>query len=494
MPAHPTSMIEFKTKPFDHQLAEYNENKDRAAWGLLWEPGVGKTWPVLNQAAHLEATGKITGLMVLAPNGVHRNWVVDQIPQHLPDELQERTAVHLWQTSKASTKWHAAAAAGVLAHPGFAIACLSYDAVMTKPGKDFWKAFLDSRECMYVLDESPRIKTPGSKRSMRITGSSKAANYRRILTGTIVDDKPFDVYNQIRFLNPAAWHDIGCKDFTAFKNTFGVWKKQQASDGKGGMREFPVLVTYRNLELLQKIVAEHGSRLLKSEVLDLPPKLYSKRYFEMTPAQRRAYKDLQARHYTILDSGDMLSTDLAITRILRLQQVTSGYLPSDDDDSLTPLGDRNPRVELLVECVKEAGHQVIVWAKYQQDITSILAALGDAKISAVRYDGQCNETQMGEAVDSFKRGDAQVFVGNPKKGSEGLTLINAKTMIYFNNGYRLSERTQSEDRFHRIGQDQPVHIIDLAAVDTVDTAIIDVLRKKQELADFVQGDEIHAWI
>ncbi len=370
---------------------------------------------------------------------------------------------------------------------------------MTARGFKFWKAFLNSRDCMYALDESPVIKTPGSKRSKRITGSSKAAPFRRILTGTIVDDKPFDVYNQIRFLDPTVWHKIGCADFSAFKNTFGSWKKVPTFwyDKNGNMREGerPELIEYRNLELLKQIVAAHGSRLLKDDVLDLPPKLYSKRYYELTPAQRKAYKDLQTEFYTFLDSGEMVSASLVITRMLRLQQVTSGYLPSDDDDgTLISIGDKNPRIDLLRECVEDAGHQVIVWAKYRQDITSILAALKDAKISAVRYDGQCNETEMGQAVDSFKAGEVQVFVGNPAKGSMGLTLVCAKTMIYYNNSYRLSQRTQSEDRFHRIGQEDPVHIIDLAAIDTVDTAIIDILRRKQELASFVQGDKIREWI
>lgn len=485
--------ITFKTQPFAHQREEFDAHAMTPARGLLWEPGCGKTWPSLNKAAALEDAGEIRGQLVLAPNGVHRNWAVDQIPTHLPEELLERTKVMLWQTSKANTKWHDQLAADVLAHPDFAIVCMSYDAVMTKKGQAFWKAFLDSRRCKYTLDESPRIKTPGSKRSKRIAGSSKAAPYREILTGTIVDDKPFDVYNQIRFLDPTAWHEIGCADFAAFKNTFGVWKKQNVSDGKGGYREFPMLVTYRNLELLQQIVAKYGSRLRKEDVLDLPPKLYSKRYFDMTPAQWRAYKDIKEEFYTFLDSGDMVAADLVITRLLRLQQVTSGYLPRDDDE-LIPICDPNPRVKLLVECVEDAGHQVIVWAKYRQDITTILAALKDAKISAVRYDGECNETEMGAAVDAFKAGDAQVFVANPAKGSEGITLTNAKTMVYFNNGYRLSQRTQSEDRFHRIGQTDPVHIIDLAAVDTVDTAIIDALRRKHELASFVQGDEIRDWI
>lgn len=491
-------MINFKTAPFSHQRAEYDQNKDRKAWGLLWEPGCGKTWPILNEAAYLEQAGEITGLMVLAPNGVHRNWVVDQIPAHLPTELAERAKVMLWQSSKSSTQRHAAEADAVLSHKGFAIACMSYDSIMTAAGKAYWKAFKAQRRCMYVLDESPRIKTPGSKRSKRISGSSVAAPYRRIATGTIVDDKPFDVYNQIRFLDPEAWHEIGCSDFAAFKNTFGIWKKQSmmytGADGAMHEREFPMLVEYRNLELLREMVSRYGSRLRKEDVLDLPPKLYSTRYFEMTPAQWRVYKELQSEFYTFLESGDMVSADLVITRLLRLQQVTSGYLPRDKDEELVPIVTPNPRIQLLLDCLEDLDHQVIVWAKYQQDITTILAALADAKISAVRYDGRCSETQMGDAVDAFKRGDAQVFVANPAKGSEGITLTCAKTMIYFNNGYRLSQRTQSEDRFHRIGQTDPVHIIDLAAVDTVDTAIIDALRKKYELASFVQGDVVKAWI
>lgn len=487
--------VEFKTKPYSHQLDEFNDHSHNPARGLFWEPGCGKTWPSLVKAAALEEAGEITGMLVLAPNGVHRNWAVDQIPTHLPDELFERTKVMLWQGSKSKTKWHQELAADALAYEGFAIACMSYDSVMTKAGQAFWKAFLDSRRCKYVLDESPRIKTPGSKRSKRIAGSSKAADYREILTGTIVDDKPFDVYNQIRFLDAQAWHQIGCQDYSAFKNTFGVWKRQSVSDGKGGFREFPMLVEYRNMELLQQVVAQYGSRLRKEDVLDLPPKLYSTRYFDMTPAQWRAYKELQTDFYTFLDSGDMVSADLVITRLLRLQQVTSGYLPGDPEgETLVPICDPNPRIKLLIECIEDAGHQVIVWAKYRQDISTILAALQDAKISAVRYDGQCNETEMAQAVDSFKDGDVQVFVANPAKGSEGITLTCAKTMVYFNNSYRLSQRTQSEDRFHRIGQDSPVHIIDLAAVDTVDTAIIEALRKKHEMAAFIQGDEIRDWI
>ncbi len=495
-------MVTFKTEPFPHQLREFEDTRSKPAWARLWEMGCGKTKPTLDEIAWLEEQREIQGAFILAPNGVHRNWVTDEIPRHLPDELAKRAKVHLWMSSKAGNKGHAAAADEVLKHKGFSIVTMSYDAIMTDLGAKFAKKFITSRRCMGVLDESPRIKTPGAKRTIRVLAMGNYFPYRRILTGTLVDDKPFDVYTQLRFVNPEIWKAIGCDTNEAFKATFGIFKQQQVHtgqsnpDGSPKMREFPMLVGYRNLELLKKIVGENGSRLTKESAgLKLPPKLYSKRYFEMSPEQWRVYEELRREFYTFLGEG-MVSADLAITRMLRFQQIASGYVPTDDgeDGELVRLVDPNPRVRLVIDIVEEAGHQVIVWAKYRQDITSILEALKDAGISAVRYDGQCSETEMGQAVDAFKRGDVQVFVSNPAKGGEGLTLTCAKTMIYFNNGFKLAQRLQSEDRFHRIGQDRPVHVIDIAAVGTIDNAIIDSLRKKYELASFVQGDELRSWI
>lgn len=496
-------MVKFKTEPLPHQLRDYEAHRDDPYWGRLWEMGCGKSKPGLDEIAYLEEQRAITGALIVAPNGVHRNWVVDEIPKHLPDELAERTKIHMWMTSKASTRKHELAASEVLKNKGFSIAVMSYDAVMTEAGKKYLKAFFARGPAYYALDESPRIKSPGSKRTMRFMASSHYAPIRRICTGTIVDDKPLDVYAQIKFLNPNAWRDIGCDTFEAFRSTFAVYVDREVQigyDDHGNQRKRVIdqLVGYKNLELLKEIVAKHGSRLRKEDVLDLPPKMYSKRYFEITPAQRRAYDQLRQDFYTFVGDGQMVSGELAITRMLRFQQITSGYLPTDDGEEgpagLVSLCNPNPRLQLLVETIEDAQHQCIVWAKYRQDVTNIIESLRKAEISCVRYDGACNETEMGEAIDTFKRGGAQVFVSNPAKGGEGLTLVNAKTMVYFNNGLRLSQRLQSEGRFHRIGQTDPVCIIDLCAIDSVDSAIIESLRRKNELAAFVQGDTLKEWI
>lgn len=454
----------------------------------------GKTKPVIDSIAHLYEAGEITGVVVLAPNGVHRNWVVDELPRHMPDSVAEKMRVLHWMTSKAGNKGAKDAAAAALKHDGLLVVCMSYNGIMTEPGAKFIRKMVDDRRCMGVLDESPYIKTPGTKRTKRVMALARHLPYRRILTGTVVDDKPFDVYTQIKFLDDKAWHEVGCADFASFKATFGVWQTRTLGNG----RQFPELVNFRNLPKLNEVVARYGSRLLKEQVLDLPPKLYSKRYFEMTPAQWKAYRELRDEMLTWID-GQPITAAMAITMRLRLQQITSGYLPTDDPDSdeqrLVPIGDKNPRIDLLLDVLDEAdGQQIIVWAKYRYDIDHILERLKEAGVSAVRYDGQCSETEAGEAVDAFKRGDARVFVGNPAKGAEGITLTCAKTVVYFNNSYKLSKRLQSEDRAHRIGQEHAVQIIDLCAEDTVDIQIVDALRNKYEMAAVVQGDELRDWI
>jgi len=80
------------------------------------------------------------------------------------------------------------------------------------------------------------------------------------------------------------------------------------------------------------------------------------------------------------------------------------------------------------------------------------------------------------------------------KGSEGITLTCAHTMIYYNVSHKLLHRRQSEDRAHRPGQTSPVTIIDIVANDTVDERIIEALRNKREVASQVTGEELKTWI
>lgn len=478
--------------------------------------GCAKTATCLEEALRLHKADKIDSLFVLAPNGVHENWRTDEIVKHWSERVRARVHVHQWSSSKSAkcwtltpndakqtgVRWHYLSAKQAMTHKDLSVVLMSYDSLMTEGGGSFARALLRDRRCMLVADESHAIKTPGARRTKRCIGWSQKAVYRRILTGTLVAETPFDVYTQLRFLDPYAWHDLGIANHLAFKTFFGIWSTQY-NRVKGGT--YQQLVEYRHLDLLNKIVLRYCTRYTKSEVLShLPPKLYSKRYYTLTDDQRRLYKQLRDEFFADLPNGAMLSAPLGITRLLRLQQVCSGYLPSDDDPYPKPIGGKNPRVELLLSVVEElCGKKAIVWARYQADIDQILAKCREKKISAVRYDGRCTEEQASAAKQAWKHGDAQLFVANPAKGGQGITLTEADTMIYYNNSFSLMERRQSEDRFHRPGMgENPVQIIDLCARiphaaelnNTVDDYIVHVLRTKDEIASLVMGDEMRDWI
>ena len=474
---------------FEHQQRLLDETRTLREHAVFWEQGTGKTRFTLDTMMELAREDLVDSALVLAPNGVHRAWIEDEVPEWVGD-VPGVTSV-FYTSSKAGTKRHQAMLDAALSAP-FCIVAMSYEAFMTKRGNAFAKKLFKKRRVFMVCDESTMIKTPGAKRTKSIVAAGKYATARRILTGTPVANSPFDVYTQVRFLDDGFWKRNGFKTYSEFKNYFGVWKTGYNSE-RG--KEFQFVVSYRNLDRLQALLSQISSRVLKADVLDLPPKSFSKRYFDLTPEQWRVYREVRDEAMTFLSSGELITAPLAITRLIRFAQITSNYLPTEgpEDEPFKPIDSaKNPRLDCLAATVDEvANHQMIIWARFVRDIDQIVDMLGK---SVVRYDGKVNDDDRALAKKRFQAGDAQYFVGNPQAASMGLTLHAAETCIYYNNTFRLLDRQQSEDRAHRAGLKHPVQYIDIVAPGTVDVKIVESLRGKVNIAAAITGDELREWI
>lgn len=483
-----------KSKPFPHQALWLERTSAKPFWGLWWEQGTGKTKLGLDTAGVLLDAKEIDGLFLLAPNGVHRNWISDEIPKHVNEEVAAAATTVLYRTSAANTKSFQEMAYGALSCRGLLVVAMSYDAIMTEAGAHYARQVLTKRRCLYIADESSFIKTPRAKRTMRVLASAKYAPFRRVMNGTPIDNSPFDVYTQAKFLKDDVWHSIGCSTFAAFKTMFGVWR--EGWNGQQGQR-FQQLVGYKNLSVLKGVIDSIGCRVTKEEVFDLPPKLYTKRYFDLGPRQRKVYNSIRDEFIAELAGGEVTAA-LAIVRLTRLQQITSGFVPvlSDDPDAepIVELETPNPRIALLREIIDGTPGKAIVWAKYDRDIDSILAAMKEDGIEAVRYDGRVDDEGRADALKRFQKGSAKLFVSKTRVGGTGLTLVEATTMVYYNNTFRLGDRMQSEDRAHRHGQTHPVTYIDLVANDTVDEKLVENLRMKKTMATFLTGDAVREWL
>lgn len=506
-------------KPYAHQASEFEATKELRDWALWWEQGTGKTRPTIDTAAHLFREGKIDALLVIAPKAVAPNWAFDELPKHMPSDVLERSTIVNYRSSRAMTQKFQRELEKALKAPGLLIVCMPYDSIMTemKPGakavknvartfkgKEFAKEVLTIRRTMMVLDESARIKSPRAKRTKRLTRAGRLAAYRRVLTGTPIANSPFDSYTQIRFLDPDFWPKRGLGSPEAFRQNYGEWEKRLINPHKcmhpDGAKnpgcncpKYPKLLDYKNLDDLHDVMKEVGSRLLKEDCLDLPDKIYHRRKFYLTPAQKSLYKVLATELRAMLKSGDSITTPLAITKLLRLQEITSGYCPTDGGHKV--LVDNNPRPAVLCDVFDEFQGKKLVFAKFRHDFEQIRNVMIERDMKFVEYHGAISEKNREIARRAIQDDpDCEVFLGNPASCGEGLTLHAASTVVFYNTTFKLGERLQAEDRAHRIGQLRNVDYVDIVAQGTVDEYIIDKLVYKKNLSDMIMGDPKGEWI
>lgn len=489
---------QYKSTPFKHQAETFEASRDMASYGILWEQGCGKTKPTIDTAAYLYEKGEIDAVIVVAPSGVHRNWLSDELPAHLPDRVAAVSKAHVWDSKKARNVGVTRDRDQLLKHKGLAWLLLSYDAAVTDTAKKYLWKFLRQRRCLYVMDEGHNIKTPKALRTKALVASGRYAPYRRLLTGTPVAQGPFDLYSQLKFLDEDIWKRHELDSFRTFKFHFGDWFTRAECEKELGYDPgYDKLIEYKNLDELTAILQSISSRVTKDEVLDLPPKLYSTRYFDLSSEQTELYEKLRDEYEAELEDGAIIDGNLAIVRLLRLQQIISGYAYTDDDEEPVRLiGGRNPLMDQVEEAAESLTHPAIIWGRFRKDIDQIMDRLGS---KAVRYDGSMDDDACERSKLAFQAGDAQFFVGNPQKGGTGLTLIQARTVMYATNSFKLVERLQSEDRAHRIGQEHPVNYIDFegrlpSGAPTVARHIIKALRRKFDIAARITGDTLREWL
>ena len=308
------------------------------------------------------------------------------------------------------------------------------------------------------------------------------AKYRRIMTGSPVTKSPLDLFSQLQFLDP--WL-LDQQSYYSFRARYAVVVQRNV-----GSHSFQHVVKYQRLDELQEKIKSFSTRILKSECLDLPEKLYTKRTVAMTMEQMKAYTEMKKAAMTFLENEKMMTAATVLTQLIRLHQITCGHVKTDDG---IVMAIKNNRIHELLNILEETNGKVIIWAVYRHDIQAIEKAIGDiyGKSSVASYYGDTKDTDRQHIVDRFQDSDSSLrfFVGNPKTGGYGLTLTASHTVIYYSNDYSLEVRMQSEDRAHRISQTSKVTYVDLIAEGTVDERIVKALNNKIDLASQVMGED-----
>lgn len=458
--------FEFPLKPFDHQLKAFNLSRKSKEFALFLEMGCGKSAILLWTAADLWRSGEIDTLIIFSPKGVNFQWVEEQVPLHLPKFVNHKTFIY-----QAGGKIKQELEKFLKETPPETLKIISFntDALSSDSGRALVQMVLSRSKALMAVDESSKIKSPGALRTKAAIKFGKMAAYRRILSGSPVTRGIEDLYSQLRFLNEDC---LGFRSFYSFRDHFCIM---------GGFQQ-RVITGYKHQDEIQERLAGIAFIVKKEDCLDLPEKQYVIREIELGTEQRKLYDQLRDELYIELE-GETITVALAIVKLLRLQQISNGFI--SDNDNIQELAGSNPRLEALKDICEQTDGKIIIWARFRHDINLIMKELGKA---AVRYDGATDTKQRIENIKLFKEDPSvRFFVGNPQAGGMGLNLTVATTVVYFSNSFDADIRWQSEDRAHRIGQTSRVTYIDIVARNTVDRQLLSSLRRKKNIADDVMS-------
>lgn len=320
---------------------------------------------------------------------------------------------------------------------------------------------LDQRTFV-VVDESSYIKGYIAKRTHRLTEACKRVAYRLILTGTPLSQGPEDLYAQMTFLDQEI---LGYNSFYSF-----------AANHLEYHPDYPGLVVRaHNTDYLASKIAPYVYQATKEECISLPEKLFDRHYYNLTSDQQKYYR--QAKEEILLgaqDRGGDIDSYIIFQLFSALQQIVSGFWNRKGKLIEMP----HYRLDILRDILErlQQDERVIIWCKYIYSVKRIAGILPDACL----YYGDMSTAERAISLGKW-RGDRRYLVITLGTGGHGLTLVEAAHAIYYEQGFKYSERIQSEDRIHRLGQDRRPTYIDIFAQCGIERRIERALDKKEDV-------------
>ena len=343
------------------------------------------------------------------------------------------------------------------------VVVVNYDVIWMKPMVDLFRSILFDA---MILDESHRAKSAGSKTSRTCFMLGKRAAHRLCLSGTPMANSPLDVYGQYRFL-----------DQSIFGTRYSDFLFQYAVLA-GPDRKF--IVGVKNREDLGTKFNSIAYQCKKSDMKD-QLKLHDEpeitmRMDSMSGAAKKAYMDL-SRDFVAEWKDGYITAGTAVTKLLRLQQITSGFTVIENDFGDHTIVDiDNTKRNMLRELNEDLppDEPIVVFYRFKKDAESIKETLGNTRptfeLSAKAYE-----------IDEWKESDNGVLAVQYQAGSVGIDLTHSCYGVYYSGTLSLYEYSQSQARLYRPGQTKPVTFIHLLIDASVDTRIFQSLESKQDV-------------
>ena len=331
---------------------------------------------------------------------------------------------------------------------------------------------------MVILDEVHRglgMTSHQGKQILKLKKDTTAKVEWLPMTGTPIVNKPTDVFLPLKLVDGHTYNSYytWCENFCVYGN-------------------FGDIIGYKNIPQLKQMLQGNMLRRLKSEVLDLPPKLHTIEYVENTAYQDRLYKKVLLD--TISHKDDILSSNNPMVKMLKLRQVNGSPELIDPnlkvDKSYLAKNSKMARLIELVSTIVANGEKVVIFSNWVESLRTIYRFLAkDYKI--------CCYTGTMKQEDREK--DKQTFINDPSYpvmmgtvGALGVshTLTVANNVIFYDLPWNPATMEQAEDRCHRTGTTSTVNVYSIITKDTVDEKVYKLIQDKDGISKFIVDNQL----
>ena len=455
-----------RTTPWHHQTQGYHMIVEQPAAMLAYDMGTGKTKCVVDAVCNLD---DIRRVLIVCPKSVIAVW---------PREFEK----HGWTWTCPSADPHACSLRIVALDEGTiakrtrradmalklaaarhekCVLVINYEAAWQGVFGE-WALLQDWN--MVVGDELHRIKAPGGKASRFMEKVGRKAGHRVGLTGTPMPHSPLDVYGQFRFLDTG----IFGSSFVRFRARYAVM---------GGYQHHEVLGFQHQDELHAKFYSI-AHRVKKGDVLDLPPTIHQERRVELGDNARRIYHEVEREFIADLGTGVITAAN-ALARLLRLQQITSGYGVTETGEQIALDDAKSLELADILDDL-DIQEPVVCFARFRHDLNCIRTVAEKAGRQCMELSGRMNELA---AWQNAKGGE--VLAVQIQAGGVGIDLTRAAYCVYFSLGFSLGDYSQSLARLDRPGQTRSVTYLHLVAASTVDEKVYQALQTRAAVVESV---------
>ena len=440
----PAFEISSSTIPYPFQRAGITyllEALTGSSGGVLLadDMGLGKSFQALAAAVH---TGAFPAL-ILCPAILKANWALE-IEKHFPDLS---CVIVEGEKTKRDILWGDSTAKVVIAN---------YELLLrdVAPLARKWK--------LVICDEAQRIKNAQAVTTRRVKKLSRA--HSLALTGTPIENRLEDLASIMEFVQPGL---LG--DYWEFRRQHCV------------LNSWGSVIGYQGVDSVKERIAPYYLRRTKRQVLtQLPPKVYVDLEVLLSKDEHQAYIAIRDQILEFVKANPLLRASNILALLTRLRQCV-------DSLALVGLGTASSKLIAFQEILEGAGEQqIVVFSSFRH-----MAELVAETAGGMALHGEIPSRRQEEILAAFHKREFQVLACTDVL-AYGRNLVSASIVVHVEPHWNPARMRQREDRLHRIGQENPVTVVNLLAKNTVDGYVRRVIQRKLSLLSDILGDDEQA--